>query len=383
MTDREKLIDIRNQIDEHLSGEEIVTEVNAEFSAPDRIKVTWKANTDKDYACTIWYWADSEQERKRHAQQFRKKFKSIQDESDIIGLRDPATEDWNLQLEVGEWDAENYKIINRVHLSEPVEIEMIEEEPPDAKPIFFGYWDAHAAPDNQPANIYKLPWNDLDRFPGSKVIPMIGGFRHDDSEADIRKRLSDRKNHIDSASDVEWVMLMDEPFYKNFTPEKQELLIQCAKEEMGDYKYGFAYARGALVDQPDRDRRIPSNLDVAMVNYYPFYHRDYIEHHEWWHMWITKEAEFQNDLEKVLDKLKDVPEVYLTGQGHKSDDSQSLKKYRQPPLESVQWYVNACYKYGLKGVLWWLWESRSRAIGMGEMPELYEEHKRVFETIPK
>ena len=256
----------------------------------------------------------------------------------------------------------------------------IPEKDIQQKRIYFGYWDAHAAPDNQPANIYKLPWNDLGRE--GKKMPMIGGFRHDDSESDIRKRLRDRKSHIDSASDVEFILLHDEPFYKNFTPEKQELIIRCAKEEMGDYKYGFSYARGALVDQPNADRRIPDNLDVAMVNYYPFYHRDYIEKHEWWPMWITTESEFRNDLEDVLDKVKDVPEVYLTGQGHKSDGSREMK-YRQPPIESVQWYVNACYKYSLKGVVWWLWESRSRSIGMGEMPELYEEHKRVFETIPK
>ena len=363
MTDKEKLIQIRNLIDEHLSGEEsYFRNFQAEIVSKNRVNVTWESNMQGLFDIE-YYRPDQDREWQHSVAKYREPI-PIQDLQTSIGFNSDVVEVRLRAVKDGE-------------VIEEFEAKKNEEKP---EPIYFGYWDAHAAPDNQPANIHKLPWNDLDRFHGSKVIPMIGGFRHDDTEADIRKRLSDRKNHIDSASDVEWVMLMDEPFYKNFTPEKQELLIQCAKEEMGDYKYGFAYARGALVDQPNADRRIPSNLDVAMVNYYPFYDRDYIEHHEWWHMWITTEAEFQNDLENVLDKLKDVPEVYLTGQGHKSDGSREMK-YRQPPIESVQWYVNACYEYGLKGVLWWLWASRSRSIGMGEMPELYEEHKRVFETI--
>lgn len=394
MTDREKLEQVRQNllaqaedINAFLNQSEELYVRNVQAEVRDsRIFISFDSNGTQEYE--VLYSRIGEERIHSLAFNYRNRDLPTLDTGVSIGFS--GDDNWQIKIIVpeyfeqveGRWFTKGETLFE----SEWVDANKDEgeTETPEEKPIFFGMWDSEAVPTKDYQNIYKVYLQGLQEYAQhGKVIPFISGFTKDMSETHIRKRLRDRRSQINRVKDsVEFVLLHDEPFYKGFTPEQQELIIQCAKEEIPGYKFGFSYARGALVDQPHLDRRIPSNLDVAMVNYYPFYQRSYIEKYEWWHMWITTQLEFNNDLENVLSKVKDVPEVWLTGQSHKDDGSQS-PKYREPEPETVQWYVDACYKYGLKGVVWWLWESRSRAIGLGEMPELYEEHKRVFKTIPK
>ena len=350
------------QVRAELSVETIpVTNISAELSS-DRIEVSWQAHSSG--TMDIQYYAPEYHSEWQHSVARYRAPPNIEDEHSSIGVGIEA--DWLIRVVTDDWVS---KPILLKYESTPQEAEKV-----DISGILMGYWDSHAAPADQPANIYKLPWNDLDRFPDSKVIPMIGGFNPEMPEADIRKRLSDRRDVIERASDrIVFIILQDEPFYGGFSPEQQELIVKAAKEEMGDYKYAYSYARGALRDQPDRDRRLPANLDVAVVNNYTFYYQD------WWpDMYITTQDEFERDLKKTMDiVLAQVPEIAITGQAIYDDRG----KYRKQPLESVDWYVEFVAKYDMAALLWFEYRDRAHWQGAGSRPELYEKHREVFEKI--
>ncbi|MEX2368351.1 MAG: hypothetical protein WD510_02495, partial [Balneolaceae bacterium] len=238
----------------------------------------------------------------------------------------------------------------------------------EKKDILFGFWDSDHTPEDAPQNVKKLYWNNLG---SGRVIPMIGGFTADMPESDIRKRLRNRRAPVDRADQVEYILLLDEPFYKNFTTEQQDLILKCAKQEIPGYKFAFSYARGALRDQGKC--RLPKNLDVAMINNYTFYHEEY-----WPEMYITMQDQFELDLLETVNiiRCQGISEIVITGQSIMDE-----KKYRKPPLESVQWNVDFCYKYNLSGVIWFEYRDRSHWKGAESMSDFYQQQKAVFEGL--
>jgi hypothetical protein len=129
--------------------------------------------------------------------------------------------------------------------------------------------------------------------------------------------------------------------------------------------------------------RLPKNIELAWVNWYPFYEREYPA------AFFETKRQFKRDfarkMEPIFEKRPDV-EWFVTGQafGDYYDQTEDLPKWRRPPVDTPFWYAELATEYTqVTGLIWWVWQSRSdgRWTGTDQMPALYNSQIKAFEKI--
>jgi hypothetical protein len=279
-----------------------------------------------------------------------------------LGNSDNINDKWEITIGTGEWDDPEKK--NRFILDETESASL-----PAIGPVEFqgfeGYWDSAYAPD-EAVNVWKEYTSNLDRVRGKgKLIPMISGFKPGMSKAKIRERIELHLDLIDDSDVVEFILLMDEPFYKDFTNEDFNRISKIANEY--PYKFGWSLADANV------NRKNVSSLEklVIGINTYLFFHEDYGTHY------ITTKDQYVKKCEVLFDRArKKFPnaEFLFVGQGIKNSD-----KYRHPPLESPAWTMEFVQNNAdIIGILWFEWRDREGWQGIGSMRELYENQKKSF-----
>ena len=283
---------------------------------------------------------------------------------------------------------------NRQELQEPAtQANSKDLSESEKKCIYYGYWDHLRGPDGgrefaRHFNIGKSSSVDtvddvLEQ--GIPAIAIVGGFNAKRPEF-FEERIQDKAEvllHYDSEK-VPVILLMDEPYLKGFTTEQLEELIDLSERYLNrkgnKFRFTFSFARASMM----RDQfRLPKNIELAWVNWYPFYEREYPA------AFFETKRQFKRDfarkMEPVFEKRPDV-EWFVTGQafGDYYDQTEDLPKWRRPPVDTPFWYAELATEYTqVTGLIWWVWQSRSdgRWTGTDQMPALYNSQIKAFEKI--
>ncbi|WP_234572241.1 hypothetical protein [Rhodohalobacter sp. 614A] len=243
--------------------------------------------------------------------------------------------------------------------------------------ILYGFWD-YVSPDIFPhVNTVKIDIDDVRDVPdGVQIIPYIGNFKPDGNwEKRMRNKLS-RLKDVDPKR-IPFIILLDEPISKGWKRPEMEAIIDFAKETDDRFSYTFSFTRTHT--ERRRNSEYPRNLDVAIINYYPFY-REEITGRTYAN--IQTEEQFYEDFQSVIEagrrKAPDIKWV-ITGQAFYND------KWRQPPDEAPIWYVDFISENeDIIGLTWFTWEWRG-SIEEGsakEMPAFLENVEKGFKRIP-
>lgn len=243
---------------------------------------------------------------------------------------------------------------------------------------YYGYWDYLDDPEEmgKAANVgMSYNANDAQKVidNGLKVIINVSHqLRKDESESQWKSDLRGMAQSIQNYSpdDVLWILLWDEPYGQGgLTTKELESIVNLAREIIGDeFKYGFALSEGNILD-----RKIPANMDVAAINYYPFFKgwRGYKQ--------ITTREEFLEYFTKLKGIIKDtVPdvEIAITGQGFYG------KQWRKPPLESAAWYVEASQESDILSLVYWQYRTRpDNWNGLEDIPDLLNAQREAFNEV--
>lgn len=245
---------------------------------------------------------------------------------------------------------------------------------------YYGYWDHLIAPDEFSGHVNV--GKSFNAHSASKIIEQglkaVVSISHilkkGDTEQQWRTKLRSQGRAIQKydPSDVVYVLLQDEPWIHGFTKQEQELLVELAREIIGDeYKYGFTFSRAQV---QFKDQPIPNNIDVSGINFYPFFEEQYNPDNT-----VKTKAEFNRELQRTLrifrEKSPHGTEFMLTGQAFYQEG-----RWAKPSSDVPQWYVEAIQPEGdVIGLLWWVWNSNRKNTGTKEMPVLFEAQKEAFE----
>lgn len=243
---------------------------------------------------------------------------------------------------------------------------------------YYGYWDYLDDPEEmkQAANV-AMSYNASDAQKviddGLKVIINLSHqLRKDESESqwksDLRGMAQSIRNY--SPDDVLWILLWDEPYGQDgLTTQELERMVELARDIIGDeFKYGFTLSEGNILD-----RKIPTNMDVAGINYYPFFKgwRGYKE--------ISTRDEFfdyLNELKGIVKNTVPNAEISITGQGFYG------KQWRKPPLESAKWYIEASQEADVLSLIYWQYRTRpNNWDGLEDIPDLLNAQREVFNEV--
>ncbi|MDX1640950.1 MAG: hypothetical protein R3220_04605 [Balneolaceae bacterium] len=244
--------------------------------------------------------------------------------------------------------------------------------------LIHGFWD-YVPPSQFPhVNTVKI---NIDKVPdvpdGVQIIPFIGNFKPDGNWGKrLRHKLSQLED-IDPGR-IPFIILLDEPILKGWKRSEMEALIDKAKQTDDRFSYTFSFTRTHTERRPNSE--FPQNLDVAIINYYPFYYEDITGRT---YKNIQTEEQFYEDFQSVIDagrrKATGIKWV-ITGQAFYNDD-----KWREPPAESPLWYINFIIRNDdIIGLTWFTWEWRgSRDEGSAtDMPEFLESVERAYHILP-
>lgn len=243
---------------------------------------------------------------------------------------------------------------------------------------YYGYWDYLDDPEEmkKAANV-GMSYNAIDAQKvlddGLKVIINVSHqLRKDEGEtrwkSDLRGMAHSIRNY--SSDEVLWILLWDEPYGQGgLTTKELEQMVELARDIIGDeFKYGFTLSEGNILD-----RKIPKNIDVVGINYYPFFKgwRGYKQ--------ISTREEFFGYLNQLKGIVKEtVPDVELsiTGQGFYG------KQWRKPPLESAKWYVEASQESDVLSLIYWQYRTRpDNWNGMEDIPDLLKAQREAFNEV--
>lgn len=243
---------------------------------------------------------------------------------------------------------------------------------------YYGYWDYLDDPEEmKPSSNVAMSYNAHDAQKviddGLKVIVNVSHqLRKNESESQWRSDLRGMAQSIRNYSpeDVLWILLWDEPYGQDgLTTNELEHMVELAREIIGDeFKYGFTLSEGNILD-----RKIPTNIDVAGINYYPFFKgwRGYKQI-------STREDFFDylNELKGIIkEKIPDV-DISITGQGFYG------KQWRKPPLESAKWYVEASQESDVLSLIYWQHRTRpDNWKGLEDIPDLLNAQREVYDEV--
>lgn len=281
----------------------------------------------------------------------------------------PPNDSYQIVVGTGNWDGDWFQF----SYSDTVFVdEQIVAVPDTLREINMGMWYGGSW-----GNIEKVWVDDVSESSG-RIIPFIGNFSSDDSENKWRSRLSNKGSEFAGIDPerVEYIILDDEPYASGFTTAQLERLIDIAREEIGDYKYGFTFARTNVVDEPT----LPQNMDVLGMNFYPFY-----LDHIYWHPQITTEQEFYDFFDEVMEiarsKAPAGMEFSITGQGF-YDIPDGKEKWRKPPVDSPLWYANFINENeDITTFLWFLEDTNRSWVGVNDMPLFRENVESVYQSL--
>ncbi len=243
---------------------------------------------------------------------------------------------------------------------------------------YYGYWDYLDDPEEmkQAANV-GMSYNASDAQKviddGMKVIINLSHqLRKDESESQWKSDLRGMAQSIRdySPEDVLWILLWDEPYGQGgLKTNELEHMVELAREIIGDeYKYGFTLSEGNILD-----RKIPGNMDVVGINYYPFF-----KNWRGYNQITTKEGffEYLNELKGIVNKTVPTADISITGQGFYG------KQWRKPPLESAKWYVEASQESDVVSLIYWQYRTRpDNWNGLEDIPDLLTAQKEAFENV--
>lgn len=243
---------------------------------------------------------------------------------------------------------------------------------------YYGYWDYLDDPEElKPSSNVAMSYNAHDAHKviddGLKVIINVSHqLRKDESESQWRSDLRGMAQSIRNYSpeDVLWILLWDEPYGQDrLTTNELEHMVELAREIIGDeYNYGFTLSEGNILTG-----KIPTNMDIAGINYYPFFRswRGYKQ--------ISTRLEFFEYLDELKGLIKEtVPDVdiSITGQGFYG------KQWRKPPLESAQWYVEASQEADVVSLIYWQYRTRpNHWNGLEDIPDLLNAQREAFNQV--
>lgn len=248
----------------------------------------------------------------------------------------------------------------------------------DSECKYYGYWDYLDDPEEmKPSSNVAMSYNASDAQKviddGMKVIINVSHqLRKDESESQWRSDLRGMAKAIRdySPEDVLWILLWDEPYGQDgLNTEELEQIVVLAREIIGDeFKYGFTLSEGNILN-----RSIPTNLDVAGINYYPFF--------KGWRGYkniSTREEffEYLNELKGIIKETVPDAELSITGQGFYG------KQWRKPPLESAKWYVEASQEPDILSMIYWQYRTRpDNWNGLEDIPDLLNAQREAFNEV--
>ena len=235
--------------------------------------------------------------------------------------------------------------------------------------ILYGYWDHLYAPNEgrnfDHVNVGKgLSAGEVPRIieQGLKAIPIIEGFDVNASESQMRQRLNSVKSWITRYDNIQipFVILIDEPYVDGWETGALELLLDLAREIIGDYKFGYTVI--------ETRTETPSNADYILPTFYPFRHENGV---------FTKQ-EFDDRFDRMVERFSD-HKLGVIGQAF-----EGWTKWHKPPVESPFWYTEAVKRNNIEILLWF--EYRNRAPGEGKlgtksMPELFNNQVKASEYL--
>lgn len=242
----------------------------------------------------------------------------------------------------------------------------------------YGYWDYLDDPEEmKPSSNVAMSYNASDAQKviddGMKVIINVSHqLRKEESESQWRSDLRGMAQAIRNYSpdDVLWILLWDEPYGQDgLNTEELEQMVELAREIIGDeFKYGFTLSEGNILNE-----QIPTNLDVAGINYYPFF--------KGWRGYksiSTREEffEYLNELKGIIKETVPNAELSITGQGFHG------KQWRKPPLESAKWYVEASQESDILSLIYWQYRTRpDNWDGLEDIPDLLNAQREAFNEV--
>lgn len=260
------------------------------------------------------------------------------------------------QWEVRIWVLDDPKIVSDTELLAPRDQdEKNEGSPREKSNVRVGWWDYEAGlgGDVGKSKSKSIGYIVEDGLP---AIAIIEGFNED--RDDIRERLKDSATFITkykSGTENLFTILTDEPFSEGKDAQIMEYMVSEAKEIIGDqYEFSFTFKEKAFVDS----RELPKNADWIGINFYPFRFEDGVDSKE----------QFTDRFDRIIEaaKQKSNAKIFIVAQTFYGG------KWKKPPVESVDWYIEVCEKHNIELLLWWKYGSSDEWIGAKDMPALLD-----------
>lgn len=282
---------------------------------------------------------------------------------------------WQFRFVTENWVSDTLYFSNEISIPDPI----------PTKKLLLSFWD-YVSPDVFLLNSVKIDIDNINQVPdGVNIIPYIGFNR--DSER-WSSRMKNKLSFLDSINPdlIKMVILQDEPISKGWSRSEMESLVSLAKETDSRFNYTFSFTRTHTDRQPESE--YPQNIEIAILNYYPFYLKELTESYDYYD-YIETEEEFKDELNSVLNagrkKAPNVSKWYITAQSFwKEGGSLLWRKWRKPPSESPFFYYNfALENKDVAGIFFYVFgEERHEHPGAKDYPEYLENIGRVFEEIP-
>lgn len=133
-------------------------------------------------------------------------------------------------------------------------------------------------------------------------------------------------------SDLEFILICDEPYLSGMTKAGAEAMVAHAKSRLPNHKFGISFGAIDLNNPGNVVGRggFPSNLDYALLNWYPFDSKNRTT-------WPTNKSEFDTAMQNLLNIVRPLANAntkfIFTAQCF-----QNIVDPVVPPAESIQWY---------------------------------------------